>query len=216
MPAFVAIRFRFLRWDAERVTRQKGRARRSARAFAVAALVALGVVACADSPTEPSKPFEGTWIGTITTTLDGVPAGTATATLTQSGSQVTGSLHTIYPVPPNSDGSFSSFFGTASGTSLSAMLQIQHSKSSELPLSAQPHSQRQSVDRDVRVGVLLSRRVYGHVRFEEAVGERRLTLFKRFVRNTTDDAPLRGMVSLLPGRMPMLPMPLVVPPELSP
>ena len=61
-------------------------------------------------------------MGTITTTLPGVPPGTATATLTQDGSQVTGSLHTVYPVPPNNGGSFSNFFGTASGTALSAVV----------------------------------------------------------------------------------------------
>ena len=61
-------------------------------------------------------------MGTITTTLAGVPSGTATATLTQDGSQVRGSLHAIYPVPPNSGGSFSNFVGTASGTFLSAIV----------------------------------------------------------------------------------------------
>jgi hypothetical protein len=90
--------------------------------LAVVALLVVGGGACNESPTTPSQPFEGTWIGRITTTLGGVSPGTATATFTQDGTQVTGSLHTVYPEPPNNSGSFSNFFGNAAGTTLSGLV----------------------------------------------------------------------------------------------
>jgi hypothetical protein len=79
-----------------------------------------GLVSCGKSNTSPSDIFDGTWVGQITTNLAGVAPGTATVTLTQSGSTVSGSYSTSYPDPSNNGGG--SFSGTATGTSLAGTL----------------------------------------------------------------------------------------------
>ena len=64
--------------------------------------------------------FNGTWTGPITSNIVGIPTGTATVTLTQTGSSLSGTWSTVYPDPMiNNSGSFS---GTASEMSLSGTL----------------------------------------------------------------------------------------------
>ena len=74
------------------------------------------------SPTSPTPPppfsFSGTWTGPITSNVLG--PGTATVTITQTGSSLSGTWATVYPDPTiQGAGSFS---GTASGMSLEGTL----------------------------------------------------------------------------------------------
>ena len=77
----------------------------------------------APTPTPPPPPpfsFNGTWTGPITSNVPGVPPGTATITITHTGSSLSGTWATVYPDSTfNTAGSFS---GTASGMSLEGTL----------------------------------------------------------------------------------------------
>ena len=73
-----------------------------------------------DIPEPQQFSFNGTWTGPITSNFPGIPPGTATTTISQTGSSLSGTWATVYPDPTfNSSGSFS---GTASGMSLSGTL----------------------------------------------------------------------------------------------
>ena len=73
-----------------------------------------------DTPEPQQFSFNGTWTGPITINVPGIPPGTATATISQNGSSLSGTWATVYPDPTlNDSGSFS---GTASGMSLSGTL----------------------------------------------------------------------------------------------
>ena len=74
----------------------------------------------ATPPPPPPFSFNGTWTGPIASNVPGVPPGTATVTITHTGSSLSGTWATVYPDSMfNSAGSFS---GTASGMSLEGTL----------------------------------------------------------------------------------------------
>ena len=78
------------------------------------------VTATPDTPEPQQFSFSGTWTGPITSNFPGIPPGTATATISQTGSSLSGTWATVYPDPTfNDSGSFS---GTASGMSFSGTL----------------------------------------------------------------------------------------------
>ena len=78
------------------------------------------VTATPDLPEPQQFSFSGTWTGPITSNFPGIPPGTATATISQTGSSLSGTWATVYPDPTfNDSGSFS---GTASGMSFSGTL----------------------------------------------------------------------------------------------
>ena len=96
----------------------------------IVGLALCTVAACGggnSSPTAPTPPpptppppfsFNGTWTGPITSNVVG--PGTATVTITQTGSSLSGTWATVYPDPMIQGGE--SFSGTASGMSLSGTL----------------------------------------------------------------------------------------------
>ena len=78
------------------------------------------VTATPDTPEPQQFSFSGTWTGPITSNFPGIPPGTATTTISQTGSSLSGTWATVYPDPTfNNSGSFS---GTASGMSFSGTL----------------------------------------------------------------------------------------------
>ena len=86
----------------------------------IPATVVSLATATPDTPEPQQFSFNGTWTGPITSNFPGIPPGTATATISQTGSSLSGTWATVYPDPTfNNSGSFS---GTASGMSFSGML----------------------------------------------------------------------------------------------
>ena len=92
---------------------------RRLHASIVAGLILFGAAGCGnDSPTAPTPPppfsFTGTWTGPVTIAGTELPPGTATVTITQTGSSLSGTWSTVYPTEPplTTSGAFS---GTANG-----------------------------------------------------------------------------------------------------
>ena len=69
----------------------------------------------------PPFSFTGTWTGPITIAGTELPPGTATVTITQTGSSLSGTWSTVYPTEPplTTSGAFS---GTANGMALQGTL----------------------------------------------------------------------------------------------
>ena len=95
-------------------------------------VLALAFVGCGnDSPSSPTAPtpppppppfsFTGTWTGPITIAGGDLPPGTATVTITQTDSSLSGTWSTVYPTEPplTTSGAFS---GTANGMALQGTL----------------------------------------------------------------------------------------------
>ena len=86
----------------------------------IPATVSHLTTAMPDTPEPQQLFFNGTWTGPVTSNFPGIPPGTGTITITQTGSSLSGTWATVYPDPTfNDSGSFS---GTASGMSLSGTL----------------------------------------------------------------------------------------------
>ena len=100
----------------------------------IVSLAVCTVAACGgsnSSPTAPTPPpaptpsppfsFNGTWTGPITIAGAELPPGTATVTITQTGSSLSGTWSTVYPTEPplTTSGAFS---GTANGMALQGTL----------------------------------------------------------------------------------------------
>ena len=102
---------------------------RRLHASVVAGLILFGAAGCGnDSPTTPTAPtppppfsFTGTWTGPVTIAGIELPPGTATVTITQTGSSLSGTWSTVYPTEPplTTSGAFS---GTANGMALQGTL----------------------------------------------------------------------------------------------
>ena len=96
---------------------------RRLHASVVAGLILFGAAGCGnDSPTAPTPfSFTGTWTGPITIAGTELPPGTATVTITQTGSSLSGTWSTVYPTEPplTTSGAFS---GTANGMALQGTL----------------------------------------------------------------------------------------------
>ena len=86
----------------------------------IPATVSHLITAMPDTPEPQQLFFNGTWTGPVTSNFPGIPPGTGTITITQTGSSLSGTWAAVYPDPTfNDSGSFS---GTASGMSLSGTL----------------------------------------------------------------------------------------------
>ena len=104
------------------------------RHLALVSIIVLGLSACGGDNKSPTSPtpippppppppfsFTGTWTGPITIAGAELPPGTATVTITQTGSSLSGTWSTVYPTEPplTTSGAFS---GTANGMALQGTL----------------------------------------------------------------------------------------------